>query len=158
VHTGTYAAALTDTSGQYVQISANLSHAETLTYTSFAFNLSSATGTSTLAEGLDANGNVMWVVMYDAGRKGIDGYFWNDARQRFDLYSNTNLITGNTWYTLEVEFNESSTGQAEIWLNGTPVATVTGNMLSATGYANLSLFNEATGSIYYDDVKVANAQ
>jgi hypothetical protein len=149
---------LTNASGQYVQISANLSHAETLTYTSFAFNLSSATTTSTLAEGQDANGNVMWVVMYDAGRKGIDAYFWNDSRQRFDLYSNTNLITSSTWYTLEVEFNESTTGHAEIWLNGTSIAAGDGNMLSATGCANLSLFNEATGTIYYDDVKVANAQ
>jgi hypothetical protein len=101
---------------------------------------------------------VMWVVIYDAGRQGIDAYFWNDARGRFDLYSNTNLVAPNTWYTLEIEFNESSTGHAEIWLNGTSIAAVDGDMSSASGYASLALVSEVTGTIYFDDVKVANVK
>lgn len=159
VHGGTYALALTDASGQYESVSAGLvGGGETLTYTSFAFNLGSGMTTSTIAQGNDANGNLMWVVVYDSGRQGIDAYFWNGARQRFDLYSNTNLLTANTWYTLEVEFNESTTGTAQIWLNGTSIATATGDMSTASGYSTLSLVNQVTGSVYFDDVKVANVQ
>lgn len=159
VNSGTYAASLTNASGQYESVSANLvGGGETLTYTTFAFNVASGTATTTLAQGRDAHGNLMWVVIYDAGRHGIDAYFWNDARGRFDLYSNTNLVAANTWYTLEIEFNESSTGHAEIWLNGTTIAAADGDMSSTSGYANLALVNEVTGTTYFDDVKVANVK
>jgi hypothetical protein len=163
VHSGTYACALANASGQVETLSANLvGGPETLTYTSFAFNLDStaAAGTSTIARANDVNGNPMWVIIYDAGRKGLDTYVWNGARTRYDLYSNTNLISPNTWYSVEIELNETTSGTANIWLNGTSIAAGNADLsVSAGGGVNtVYLWNEVTGTIYFDDAKVANVQ
>jgi hypothetical protein len=159
-HTGSYAAALTNASGQYISLSAGLiGGGEALTYTSFAFRVASpATATSTLAQGKDANGNLMWAIVYDAGRQGLDVYVWNGARARYDLYSNGNVIAPDTWYTLEIEVNEVTAGHAEVWLNGTSIASVDGDLSTSTAYAQLILVNEVAGTNYFDDVKVANVQ
>jgi hypothetical protein len=160
VHSGTYAAALNNASGQVVSLTCSLTGgAEALTYTSFAFQIASpANATTTLAYGKDANGNTMWTIIYDAGRKGLDIYVWNGARTRYDLYSNQNLISPDTWYTVEIEMNEATSGHAEVWLNGTSIASVDGDLSTSTPYTQLTLINEATGTTYFDDVKVANVQ
>jgi N,N-dimethylformamidase beta subunit-like protein len=159
VNSGAFGAAIANQSGQYTYLTAQLSGAQASTYTRFYFRVASpGPATATLAQGRDASNHTLWSVTYDAGRKGIDAYFWNGARGRFDVYSNTNLVAANTWYTLEIEFNESSTGHAEIWLNGTSIAAADGDMSSASGYANLALVNEVTGTTYFDDVKVANVK
>ena len=100
----------------------------------------------------------MWVIYYDASRQGLDIYVWNGARVRYDLYSNQGAISANTWYTVELEMNETTSGQAEVWLNGTAIATVNGDLSSSAAYTNLTLVNQSIGTIYFDDVKVANVQ
>jgi P pilus assembly chaperone PapD len=154
---GTYAAALTNGSGQWSAVSAGLiGGGEALTYTSFAFRIdgTAASGTTTLAQGKDANGALLWAVVYDAGRHGLELYVWNGARSRFDLYSNANLISPDTWYTLEIGVNEVAAGHAEMWLNGTSIASVDGDLSASQTFARLTLVNEVAGSIYFDDVKV----
>lgn len=159
VHTGTYAASLTNTSGQYTYISTALSGgAEPQTFTKFSFNVSNGAGTSLIAAGQDANSKNVWIIYYDAGRQGLDIYFWNGAGTRFDLYSNTNLISANTWYNVEVQDTESSTGHGEVWLNGTSVAAFDGDLSTSTPLAQLVLFYEAVGTIYFDDVAVTGTK
>jgi hypothetical protein len=157
VNTGTYAAALTNASGQYEILQQNLSGgAQTLTYTRFYFRYTAGMGTTTLATGGGATGN-MFAIVFDSGRQGLDGYFWNDARTRYDLYTNANVLTPNTWYSIEIAFNESTAGSATIYINGVNVASAIGDMSSSSGgYGRLYLWNEAAGTIYYDDVEVAN--
>ena len=158
VNSGNSALALANSSGQYVTFSgALIGGGETLTYTRFYFRIAgTASSTSELAEGLDQNGNVVWVIYYDANRKGIDGYFWNGARTRFDLYSSTNQISPDTWYGLEIEDNEQTSGQAEIWLNGTSIAQTNGDLSATDGYSQLTLLNDAPGTTYFDDVIISN--
>jgi Abnormal spindle-like microcephaly-assoc'd, ASPM-SPD-2-Hydin len=161
VNSGSDAVALTNASGQFVSISAGLiGGPETLTYTSFAFRIaaSAAGSTTTLAQGTDANGDVMWVIVYDAGRKGLDVYVWNGARTRYDLYSNQNVIAADTWYTLELEMNEVVVGQAQVWLNGTSIASGNADLSTSEAYTQLTVMNQVAGTIYFDDVKVANTQ
>jgi hypothetical protein len=149
VNSGNSALALTDsTSGQYVSVSgALIGGGETLTYTRFYFRVASpASSVTTLAEGFDQSGNLLWVVVYDSGRHGIDAYFWNGARTRYDLYSVTNLISPDTWYGLEIEDNEQSAGHAEMWLNGTSIASVNGDLSVTNGYSQLVMLNAATGT------------
>jgi type II secretory pathway pseudopilin PulG len=163
VNSGTYALALSNASGQYETIAGSLvGGAETLTYSSFAFQLDSTafSGTSTIARANDSSGNAMWVIYYDGSRKGLDIYVWNGARTRYDLYSNANIITAGTWYTLEIELDEQTNGTAQVWLNGASILTVSGDLSVGTGggVSQMILWNEAAGTIYFDDAKVANVQ
>ncbi|HEX6482166.1 MAG TPA: hypothetical protein VF043_25260, partial [Ktedonobacteraceae bacterium] len=82
---------------------------------------------------------------------------WNGARTRYDIYSNTNVLSANTWYSIEVQANETTSGHGEVWLNGTSIGAVNGDLSVTQGYARLFLYDEAVGTAYYDDVKVANS-
>ena len=83
MNSGTYALQLTNTSGQYGFVETTLGGgSESLTYTRLDFRPPSPAVTATLAEGRDANNNVLWVVSYDAGRQGLDVYFWMGAHAR----------------------------------------------------------------------------
>jgi hypothetical protein len=159
VNSGTYAASLANASGQYVGLSAPLAGgAQALTYSRFCFDLSGLSGSTTLAQARDVNGNALWQVDYDAGSKGLDVYFWNGARTRSDLYSPANLVLANTWYCAEVLANEATSGTGQVWLNGTSVGTVSGDLSAANAYSQLYLWNNgAAGTVYMDDVKVSNA-
>ncbi len=158
VNSGTYAASLTNAAGQYESVSANLiGGGEALTYTTFSFNLPSTSTTTTLASGKDANGNTMWSLIHDSSRQGLDAYFWNGARTRYDIYTVTNLVAPNTWYGIEVEDNESTTGHAEVWVNGVSIGTADGDLSASNYYSHLSLMNDGVGTVYFDDAIIHNA-
>ncbi|HEX8997896.1 MAG TPA: choice-of-anchor D domain-containing protein [Ktedonobacterales bacterium] len=157
VNTGTNAAQLTNTSGQYVTLSANLAGgAQTSTYTRFYFRFASGVGTTPIAQGRNAAGANLWEVDYDASRQGLDIYFWNGAGTRSDLYTNVNVLAANTWYSIEVQSNETTTGQGQVWLNGAPVGVVNTDLSTTSAYSQLTLYSDAVGSTYIDDIQVAN--
>ncbi|HLJ33130.1 MAG TPA: N,N-dimethylformamidase beta subunit family domain-containing protein [Ktedonobacteraceae bacterium] len=159
VNSGTYAAAFTNSNGQFVAISAPLnSGAQTQTYTRFYFRFTSSfTGTTPIAMAQDVNSTNMWLMYYDAGRHGLDVYFWNGARTRYDLYSNTNLLSPDTWYNIEVQDNEVTTGHGEVWVNGTSIGNFDGDLSATNPYYKLALYSESAGTAYFDDVKVSNS-
>jgi hypothetical protein len=161
VNSGSFAAALTNASGQYVGLSAGLAGGGlTLTYTRFCFYLPTNTvSIAPLAQGRNANGTNVWEIDYDAGSKGLDIYVWNGAGARTDLYTSANLISASRWYCAELQDSETSTGSAQVWLNGTSVASVSNVDLStATPYSQLYLWNQTPSStVYLDDVVVSNA-
>lgn len=159
IHSGTRAAALTNTAGQSIQIATNIEggSAPIVAYTRFSFNLASVTSTTLIALAQDASGHNIWIMYYDSGRQGLDTYFWNSAGTRYDIYTNTNVLSANTWYTIEVGINQASSGSGQIWLNGTSVDSFTGNLVESTGYSQLTLTNQSTGTIDFDDARVSNA-
>jgi hypothetical protein len=146
----------TSGSGQYVTIYQNLSGgAESLTYTSFSVYIANPAVTTTLATGEDLQGNTRWAIVYDASRHGLDTYLFNGARQRYDLYSNVNLITTSGWYSVELEDNEAAAGHGEVWLNGSSIARVDGDLSATDPFGRLFLWNDAASvSVYYDAVTV----
>ncbi len=158
VNSGSDAASFTNTSGQYTYLYSDLaSGAQTSSYTRFYFRFASLAGSTPIAFGRDINGNNLWEVDYDAGRQGLDIYFWNGARTRYDVYSNTNVLSANTWYSIEVQSTETTSGHGEVWLNGTSIGSVNADLSVTNGYARLFLYDEATGTAYFDDVEVANS-
>jgi hypothetical protein len=105
---------MTNGANQYVILSQNLTGgAQAHTFSRLYFRIANASATATMATGTDSTGNNLWAVIYDAGSHGLDVYFWNGSRTRFDFYTNTNLLTANTWYSLEIELNEATTGRCE---------------------------------------------
>ena len=158
VNRGTNALAMTNAAGQYVVVSQNLTGgAQAHTFTRLYFRITNASVSGTMAVATDSGGNNLWAVVYDAGSHGLDVYFWNGARTRFDFYTTTNLITANTWYALEIELNETTTGQGNVWLNGASLGGVTGNLSATNTLSRLYLWNEAANTTtYFDDVIVSN--
>ena len=156
VNSGSYSAAFTIATGQYEFMSANLSGGgQQQTYTRFYFQIANVSTSSQIAYGQDASGNKMWEIDYDSGRHGLDIYFWNGARARLDLYSNTNVIALNTWYSVEIQDAETSTGTGQVWLNGTSIGSVSGDLSATSYYTKLNLYSEAVGTTYWDDVVVS---
>ncbi|HET7037001.1 MAG TPA: N,N-dimethylformamidase beta subunit family domain-containing protein, partial [Thermomicrobiaceae bacterium] len=160
VNSGAYAAVLTNAAnGQYAGIYADLvGGPRAQSYTRFCFQIPASGGTTVLAQGRNVNGNTLWEIDYDQPRHGLDLYFWNTASppSRYDLYSNANLIVQGHWYCAEVLVNETSSGQGQVWLNGTSLGTVTGDLSAANPYSRLILFNNAyIGDAHFDDVLVS---
>lgn len=159
VNQGTNAVALTNASGEYVGLAADLQGGpQAQTFTRFCFRLASGiSGSSVLAQGRDPSGNPMWEVDYDAPRASLDIYFWNGARTRQDVYPAAHLLTPDTWYCAEVQVNASSSGHGEVWLNGTSIGSVNADLSVAQPYSRLALWNNgATGTVFMDDIRVAN--
>jgi hypothetical protein len=67
------------------------------------------------------------------------------------------VLNANTWYNIEIEDIQASNGQAQVWLNGTSVGTVNGDLSMANPYARLMFYDSAPGTISIDDVQVSNA-
>jgi hypothetical protein len=161
VNRGSNALAMTNGAGQYVILSQSLtSGAQAHTFTRLYFRITNASVSFSVASATDVNGNNLWAVVYDAGSHGLDVYFWNGARTRFDFYTNTNLITANTWYSLEIELNEATAangGAGNVWLNGASLGGVTGDLSATNNLSKLFLWNDASSATtYFDDVIVSN--
>jgi centrosomal CEP192-like protein/HYDIN/CFA65/VesB family protein/ASPM-SPD-2-Hydin domain-containing protein len=158
VNRGTYALSMTNGAGQYVAISQNLTGgAQAHTFTRLYFRITNASSSATVATATDSSGNNLWAVIYDAGSHGLDIYFWNGARTRFDFYTSANLVQANTWYALEIELNQATSGKANVWLNGTALGGVTGDLSATNALSRLYLWNDAPSTTtYFDDVIVSN--
>jgi hypothetical protein len=158
VNRGSNALAMTNGANQYVILSQNLTGgAQAHTFTRLYFRITNASVSFSLASATDSAGNNLWAVVYDAGSHGLDVYFWNGSRTRFDFYSTTNLITANTWYSLEIELNEATTGAGNVWLNGNLLGGVTGNLSATSNLSRIYLWNDASSTTtYFDDIIVSN--
>jgi len=154
VNKGTHAAQLTNAAGQSIQVSANVTGTSSLSYTRFYFRFASLSGPTLIALGQDTSGHNQWIMYYDGGR--LDIYFWNSAGTRYDIYTNSNVVSANTWYSLEIESNQTASGHGEVWLNGTSIGAFDGNLVQSQNYGTLILDNEVTGTAYFDDVVVSN--
>lgn len=157
VNNGLNAAAFTNSSGQYVYLYTALPGGpESQTFTRFYFQLSSLTNGTMLAIARNANGGNTWEVDYDANRKGLDVYFWTSSGATYTIFTATNALSANTWYSLELQDTQTTTGTAQVWLNGTSVGLVNADLSNANPMARLMIFDSAAGAIYIDDVQVAN--
>jgi hypothetical protein len=157
VHSGTYAAAFTITSGQYDYIYTALAGGpQPQTFTRFYFQVTNAANGTILAIGRNANGGNSWEVDYNGGRQGLDLYFWNSSGSVYTIFSANGVITPNTWYSVEIQDTQTTTGEAQAWLNGTSIGEVNADFSNANPFARLMLYNAAVGTIYFDDVVVAN--
>ncbi len=154
VNKGTHAAQLTNTAGQSIQVATNVTGTSTLSYTRFYFRFASLSGPTLIALGQDTSGHNQWIMYYDGGR--LDIYFWNGAGTRYDMYSNSNVVSANTWYSIEIETNQTASGHGEVWLNGTSIGAFDGNLVQSQSYGTLILDNEVTGTAYFDDVVISN--
>jgi len=159
VNSGSNALAITNASGQYAYVYTALpSGPEAQTFTRFSFRVASnVTGGTQLAIARNANGGNVWEIDYNAGRHGLDFYFWNGSGGVYSVFSPNNVLNPDTWYSVQVQDFQTTTGHAQAWLNGTSLGSVDADLSTSTPYARLMFFDSAPGTIYLDDVSVSNS-
>jgi archaellum component FlaF (FlaF/FlaG flagellin family) len=158
VNSGSNALAITNASGQYAYVYTALSAAQTQTFTRFSFRVASnVTGGTQLAIARNSNGGNVWEIDYNAGRNGLDFYFWNGSGGVYTVFSPNNAVNPDTWYSVQVQDFQTTTGHAQAWLNGTSLGSVDADLSTSTPYARLMFFDSAPGTIYLDDVSVSNS-
>jgi hypothetical protein len=100
-----------------------------------------------------------FVIDYNPITKGLEGYFFNDALQRLDLYAANGLVLTGQWHCAELYLDESTNGHAQLWLDGVSVGSVAGDLSTPSPYSRIYLWNQpAAGTVWFDDVKVASTQ
>ena len=164
-HSGTTSVRVTNGSGdQASRLYADLAgggHAQT--YTHFCFNISAEH-----TEGIEiANGRAItdeyplgirrWVITYNPVTQGLEGYFFNEALDRLDLFAGSGQVSTGQWHCVELYLDEQVAGRADLWLDGASVGSVTGDLGTPSPYDRVYLWNQpAAGSVWFDDVRVAS--
>ncbi|MBV9258024.1 MAG: choice-of-anchor D domain-containing protein, partial [Ktedonobacteraceae bacterium] len=158
VNNGQNALDLSNSSGQYVYENTALpAGPQAQTYTRFYFRYSSNVSAGTpLAIVRNANGSNVWEADLDMNHHGLDIYFWNGANTISTVASSANVLSPDTWYSVEIQDTQTSNGHGEVWLNGNSIGSVNGDLSMSDPYASLMLYSSAAGDIYFDDVRVAN--
>ena len=164
-HSGTTSVRITNGSAdQASRLYADLAgggHSQT--YTSFCFNISAGH-----TEGIEiANGRAIndeyplgirrWVITWNPVTKGLEGYFFNEALERLDLYGTSGQVLTGMWHCAELYLDERVNGGAELWVDGVSVGSVSGDLSTPSPFDRIYLWNQpAAGSVWFDDVRVAN--
>jgi len=106
--------------------------------------------------GGNSNGGNVWEADYNANRQGLGVYFWNASGGVYAVFSPNNALSANTWYSVQIQDYQTTTGHAQAWLNGTSLGSVDADLSTSAPYARLMFFDSAPGTIYLDDVTVSN--
>jgi centrosomal CEP192-like protein len=165
-HSGTTSVRITNSANDEAsRLYANLAgggHSQT--YTRFCFEIAPG-----LTEGIEiGNGRAItteyplgirrWEITYNPFTHGLEGYFWNENLERIDIYTASGLVFPGSWHCVQLYLDESANGQAQLWLDGTAVGSVTGDLSTPSPFDRMYLWNQpAAGTVWFDDVKVANA-
>jgi hypothetical protein len=156
-HGGTHALSLANTSGQYSYVYTSLPSGPVVqSYTRFYFRLNSLTNGSDIAIARNENGSNAWEMAYNQNSQAIDVFFWTSTGGVEIISTPTNGLAANTWYSIEVQDNQASSGHVEVWLNGTSVGNVNGNFATTSPYSRLMLFNSAASTFFVDDLVVSS--
>jgi len=137
-------------------------HAQT--YTRFCFRIAPGLTTGIeIANGRAINaeyplGIRRWVINYNPAAKGLEGYFFNEDLQRLDLYAANGQVQTGRWYCAELYLDEQTNGHAELYLDGTSVGSVSGDLHAPSPYSRVYLWNQASaGTVWFDDITVTNS-
>jgi hypothetical protein len=137
-------------------------HAQT--YTRFCFEIAPG-----LTDGIEiANGRAItteyplgirrWVITYNPYTHGLEGYFFNENLDRLDLYVANGQVMPGDWHCVQLYLDESLNGHAEMWLDGTPEGSVSGDLSTPSPFDRMYLWNQpSAGTVWFDDIKVADA-
>jgi hypothetical protein len=131
------------------------------TYTRFCFLIGAG-----VTKGIEiANGRAItaeyplgirrWEITYNAVTQGLEGYFFNDALQRLDLFAGNGRVEIGRWHCAELYLDEAVDGRASLSLDGNVIDSVYGDLSTPDPYERLYLWNQPSAdSVWFDDVEV----
>jgi hypothetical protein len=165
-HSGTTSVRLTNSAAdESSRLYANLAgggHAQS--YTRFCFEIAPG-----LTQGIEiANGRAItteyplgirrWEITYNPYTHGLEGYFFNENLDRLELYVGNGQVLPGDWHCVQLYLDESLNGHAQIWLDGTPEGSVSGDLSTPSPFDRMYLWNQPNaGTVWFDDIKVADA-
>jgi len=98
------------------------------------------------------------VISYNPGTKGLEGYFFNENLDRLELDAAGGQVQTGVWHCAELYLDERVNGMAELWLDGAPVGSVSGDLGTPSPYSRFYLWNQASaGTVWFDDVRVGDS-
>jgi hypothetical protein len=165
-HTGTNSVRIRNTADdESSRMYANLAgggHSQS--YTRFCFEVAAGqAGGMEIANGraIDAEyplGIRRFEIIYDPIMHGLEAYFWNENLDRLELDAANGQIFPGSWHCIQLYMDESLNGQAQLWLDGASIGSVSGDLSTPNPFDRLYLWNQPdAGTVWFDDVKVANA-
>ena len=117
----------------------------------------SSAGVQTVAQARDSgNGTQYRALLYDGGQHG----FWFYPRigaSAVEIFTGQDTAAAGAWIKVEVRYTATSTGGAQLLLNGATQAGwgASGDLSSDGGYQRLQLWNDVANTTDFDDVQVA---
>ncbi len=157
-HSGSYGLRMSNTSGQYEVVSDVLSSALVDSSVSFWVRVNSTAGVQSVAEVRNqASNQSEWAILYDGSNQGF-WFYPSNGTSSTPIYTGNNSAPLNTWVKVEVRFTATTTGGAEILLNGQtqPGWSLTGDYSGANPVARLQLWDDVANSTDFDDVAIAS--
>ena len=98
------------------------------------------------------------MISYNPGTKGLEGYFFNENLDRLELDAAGGQVQTGVWHCAELYLDERVNGMAELWLDGAPVGSVSGDLGTPSPYSRFYLWNQASaGTVWFDDVRVGDS-
>ena len=155
---GSYGLRMTNASGQYSFAVKALPSALTDSATSLWVRPTTGSGVETIAQARDGSSAAhMWDLYYDWNRQGIVLDAWRNSGIDEFFTGNGSVLPG-TWNKVTVQYTATTSGGATLFLNGATQAgwNAAGDYSHASGALQvLQLWNDATGTTDFDDVRVA---
>jgi peptidoglycan/xylan/chitin deacetylase (PgdA/CDA1 family) len=156
-HSGSYGLRLSNTSGQYGVVIKSLPSALTDSSVSFWVRFGAVGGVRMVAQTRDqASSSSMWGLLYDGGQHGFWFYPYRGSSST-EIFTGANSAPANTWVKVEVQYTATSTGGAQLYVNGQTKAawSVSGDYTRSTNLQRLQLWNDSVDTSEFDDVTVA---
>ncbi|HXY86783.1 MAG TPA: fibronectin type III domain-containing protein, partial [Gaiellaceae bacterium] len=156
-HSGSYGLRLSNASGQFGLVVKTLSAALPDSSTSFWVRFGSVGGLRTVAQARDqGSSSTMWALLYDGGQHGLYFYPYKGSSST-EIFTGANSVPANTWVKVEVQYTATSTGGAQLFVNGQTQLGwgVSGDYTRSTNFQKLQLWNDVVDTTDFDDVAVA---
>ena len=156
-HTGTNGLRMTNAAGQFNLAIKTLPGP--LTDSSVSFYIRpNTTSVQLVAQARDAasSSSTMWDLYYDGGQHGF-WFYPHQGTSGSEIFTGANSAPANVWTQVEVQYTATATGGAQLLLNGQTQTAwgVSGDFTRSANFQKLQLWDDATGSVDYDDVVVA---
>ena len=160
-HSGTYGVRLTNTSGQYDALLKRLDAPLVNSSTTFWMRVSNAAGNEAIVSARnDASNAATWQLLYDPVQQQLYFYpFQESTNTSTEIPTGANSVPLNTWVKVQVTYNASTTGGAQIYLNDQTQSAwgVSGDYSRTDNFQRLQLANDTTSTTDFDDVSISDA-
>ena len=156
--TGTNGMRITNSAGQYALAVKILPSAVVSSSVKFSLRIANPVGLQFVAQTRDINSNAtQWALYYDAGTHGFYLDVFHAGAGGTELFTGVNSAPAGVWNNIEVQYDATATGGAQLYINGLTQADwgVSGNYTTTVNMQRLQLWNDSTSTTDFDNVSIS---